>query len=89
MSTFYDVVRHLVEHGPWATDTDRETAFQAVNVHEQLQMLQASIAHDHIDPPAVDQAPVEQPAGDVAAAVAVPASPEVAPDPVTVQPDWQ
>lgn len=40
---FHDVVRHLVEHGPWASDADRETALAAVNQHEQQWQLPAPL----------------------------------------------
>lgn len=32
--TFHDVIRHLVEHGPFASDADRDAARAAVDEHE-------------------------------------------------------
>lgn len=32
--TFHDVIRHLVHHGPFATDTERDEALAAIDEHE-------------------------------------------------------
>ena len=50
--TFHDVIRHLVEHGPFASDADRDAARAAVDEHEaqahaavtSVQLVQAPAA---------------------------------------------
>lgn len=32
---FHDVIRHLVEHGPFASDQDRQEALKAIDKHQE------------------------------------------------------